>query len=144
MRKTLVAGLVVLAAAGAHAVGAPGVSAGETKWCPMCGEGHGWCVGWDIPTEFIRCEQRYNPDGSPYCVLTGGYCGDWLAPERLAPDGSMRAVSSSATEYRVVGTDAMHPLAVYTVVGCQSFVMARTYEAGEALARRVGTAVIFI
>lgn len=136
MRLMLAAGLMVLAAA---RVGAEQVNA-----CPYCAPDHGWCVGWDSPTDIVWCIQLYNPDGSPMCQVSMGYCGDWLNIERLAPDGSLRAFFGSVPEHRVVGGDGMHPVAVYEVAGCQSFVVSRTYEPKEALTRRERTAVILI
>ena len=138
MRKILAVGIMVLLAAA-------GVGAMPAYACPYCGPSTGWCVGWDVPTDITYCIQNIDPYGNPYCNVTMGACNEtWLDIERLAPDGSLRAIFASIPEYRVVGSDAMHPVAVYEVAGCQSFVVSRSYEAGAALTRRERTAVIFI
>lgn len=137
MREILKAGIMVLAAAS--------LAVSPANACPYCGPDLGWCVGWDVSTDITRCSQEYNPDGSPRCLVAMGSCNEtWLDIERLAPDGSLRAVFASVPEYRIVGDDGMHPLAVFQVAGCQSIVVSRTYEARGAVARRERTAVILI
>jgi len=137
MRKILAAGITLLAAAAA--------GASPAYACPDCNPEFGWCVSAGGSSNVTYCIQEYNPGGSPRCIVWMGQCNEtWLDIQRLAPDGSLRAVFASVPEYRVVGGDGMHPVAVYEVAGCQSFVISRSYEAGEALTRREHTAVIFI
>lgn len=139
MRKILMAGLVIAAVVS--------VAPRAATACPNCVDGIGWCVGQTQNTNVTWCLQGYNPDLSPYCTVSVGLC-QWneslLDVERLAPDGSLRAIFAATPEFQVVGSDPMHPVAVYEVAGCRSYVVSREYEPIEALARRERTADIVI
>lgn len=131
MRKCMIAVLVAFVAVAG--IAKPGEA------CPHCPTGVN-CVGWPGPGPYSNCIQY-----DEFCVLIGGGCPDEFAlvVPQLTPDGSVDAALVSdflTVTLKNEGNGAVN----YTVAGCQSYVVSRSYAAGEAQARRERASLILI
>lgn len=133
MRRLLVVGLVALGVAGV--VATPAIAQ-----CPVCEPPHANCLG-APSSNYILCVQY-----EWGCRLFPGECNESFAlnAPQVAPDGSVAVAPPYGLRSVAFEDYPGHVAAQYSVVGCQSYVVSRRYEAGEAAARRERTAVILM